>query len=660
MQLLPYTTTHGKNGPVHTIELGHTCVIQVLPAPDFDNRVSRCADHHRGRHYEIAACTENGTSVILIKNAKPPSKEHIDRDDTWHRRIELASILPGMLDGKVELSLAEIKHLLPLSLRIPSYKEAISPNATTEDVLRISFANTQQRFEQVVESYLTGELKYDLVAYSQQGVSHPDYNHIAHFGWIYAQQIELVSQILRAHPDRNITVVDLATGSGHFMLTLAKQLAEKKLSARVRLIGIDWSEHDMQFARERLAAEVYRIDFDFVKDDLECPGFADRLRRHRPDVIVANHVIEHLPGEIQNRYLQDWLLAAKIALSISVPLEDDLGCSISQHVHQYTVEAVEQLARSMEIRVGFAVEAPHIEETKYGGLFTWLRKSDILSRGGFDGELLTLKPKGVEIQPHPIVEDFAKPFDPAEFAKARKAPKIGTIQNEATFQQQEHEPRQVRQFLIKMPGTDIKLPREFAQFEEAVQIIIDHNNAVSPEYDHSYAYLNFFRGLTLFSSYRGLSLNCHGDQLQCLRPEYAFKPDFSYIVSNTLPTILYDQPFDLTEALERFRAGENINLYDYMNSQADERFIYRSENFGIYLLSPYVVHSAAAADRDVYRVFMKVAFSAKRFFDNRELRRNPAFDNQDWYLSDTVGYGGGWLSHAHWNERFLKDDVCPA
>jgi hypothetical protein len=96
-----------------------------------------------------------------------------------------------------------------------------------------------------------------------------------------------------------------------------------------------------------------------------------------------------------------------------------------------------------------------------------------------------------------------------------------------------------------------------------------------------------------------------------------------------------------------------------MNSQADERYMYRSENYAIYLLSPYIVHSAAATDRDVYRVFMKVAVSTKRFYDNRELRRNPAFDNEDWYQSDTVGYVGGWLSHAHWNERFLKEDLCP-
>jgi hypothetical protein len=218
-------------------------------------------------------------------------------------------------------------------------------------------------------------------------------------------------------------------------------------------------------------------------------------------------------------------LAAKIALSVSVPLGDDLACSISQHVHDYTVETVAKLARDMEIRVGFAIEAPAIEATQYAGLVTWSRKPDLLSRGGFDGALLTLRPKDIEIQPHPIAEDFAKPFDPAEFARARQAPKIGTVQDKATFQQPGQAPRQVRQLLIKMPGADVKLPCEFAQFEEAIQIIIDHNKALNLEYDHSYAYLNVFRGLTLFSSYRGLSLNCHGDQLQSLHTEYAFIPD---------------------------------------------------------------------------------------------------------------------------------------
>ena len=107
----------------------------------------------------------------------------------------------------------------------------------------------------------------------------------------------------------------------------------------------------------------------------------------------------------------------------------------------------------------------------------------------------------------------------------------------------------------------------------------------------------------------------------------------------------------------RARNGEPINLYDSFNTQASPRCCYRTENFGIYLLSPYVVHSAAAAEEDVERVFLKVAFSTKRFFDNRELRRNPAFDVDDWYQQDTVGFIGGWFSHRHWSERFLRADL---
>lgn len=640
-----------------TIKLSPQCVIQVVSPRDFEKLAAKCPSHHRGQYYEIAECIDNGMSTILIRNAKPPILEHIDRDDAWHRRLELSFVLLDMLQGRGGLDPSELKHGIPLSLLTLLYREAFSANATNDDVLRIFTRNTQKRIEEKVAFYLLGGLQYDSRLYSTHGPNHPNYHHIDHFAWLYATQIQLVVQLIQAYPDRQITVVDLATGSGHFPLTLANYLKEKNLFSRVKLIAIDRSEHDMRYARE--LGNLLKTNIAFVNDDVESSGFPDRLRRFQADVIVANHILEHLPGEIQNRYLHDWLLAAKNSLSISVPLEDNSRSSISTHVHEYTLKSVEDLAHSMEIRVGFTVAGKNIEETKYGGLGTWTRKPDALSGGGFDQRVLNLKPKAVEVQPDPILQDFARPFDPTEFTKARKAPKIGEVQDKDTFQEERNQPRQIRQLPIKMPGTDVKLPREFAQLEEAVQIIINHNKATNPEYQHSYAYLNVFRGITLFSSYRGLSLNCHGDQLQSLQTDYAFKPDWSYIVSNTLPTILYNQSFDFSEALTKFKAGESINLYDYMNAQANEHYMYRSENFGIYLLSPYIVHSAAAADRDMYRVFMKIAFSTKRFFDNRELRRNPAFDYEDWYQSDTVGYVEGWFSHAHWNERFLKQDICP-
>lgn len=258
-----------------------------------------------------------------------------------------------------------------------------------------------------------------------------------------------------------------------------------------------------------------------------------------------------------------------------------------------------------------------------------------------------------------ILEDLEKPYSPTLFELPRRAHKVGEILDKMTFERPGDEPRQVRQLLIKMPGSDVKLPVEFSQCHEATQITVDHAKRTNPDYERSYAYFNLFRGMTQFSSYRGLSLNCHGDQLQGLRTKWAFKPDWSYIVSNTLPTKFFKGPFDLSEAVKKFRDGEVVNLYDFMNAQAASQQPYESDNFCIYLLSPYVVHSASDAIENVFRVFMKIAFSTKRMFDNRELRWNAAFDNRDWYACDTVSYSDGWFSHAHWNERFLKEDICP-
>ena len=150
----------------------------------------------------------------------------------------------------------------------------------------------------------------------------------------------------------------------------------------------------------------------------------------------------------------------------------------------------------------------------------------------------------MEVSDDPILEDFRKSFDPAEFNRVRRAPKIGEIADRRTFGRIGR-PRQVRQLPIKQPGTDVRLPGELAKFAEPVQIIVNHNQAANPRYHASYGYLNIFQGNTGFSSYRGLSLDCHGDQLQTLQPGRGFLPDWSYIVSSTLPTMLYEQAFDV-------------------------------------------------------------------------------------------------------------------
>jgi 2-polyprenyl-3-methyl-5-hydroxy-6-metoxy-1,4-benzoquinol methylase len=651
--------------------------VEFVAISDLDANTAASEAHWVGHFYAAEKRTENAKPNVSIRSLVPPAIEGMYRDDAWHRRLDLAQLLNALLGEAFPAHRDHLQRELPRQLVTLDYQRVLPVGVSRAEVLRIFTQNTQERFRRVVGEYLRGERTYDAGKYREHGVTDAGYSHIAHFGQIYTEQILLVERHLQQYPERTITVVDLGTGNGHFLLTLASHLENRGLLARVRLIGIDQAEEDMGHAKA-MCRPSYADYVSFHATDITHPGFADRLRRYQADIIIANHVLEHLPvpadehaspdrevrpgGTIQsliiNRYLQDWVLASGMALSISVPLGDDPAISISEHGTEYDADSVTSLARSLEIRTGYAIEADRILETSDLGLCTLVRTPEVVLYGGFQGEVLTISPHPTPLSTDvDIAEDFAVPFNPFRYAEPRRAPKIGDIQDRAAFEQQGHAPRQVRQFPIKMPGTDIKLPCEFAQVAEAVQLISGHNKSVNPAYESSYAYLNVFRGKTLFSSYRGLSLTCHGDQMQTLRPEYAYPPDWSYIVSNTLPTIFFEQGFDLTEAITQYQRGERVNLYDVFQAQASEDTIYRSENFGIYLLSPYVVHAAAAADQDVDRVFVKVAFSRKRFFDNRELRRNPAFAIADWYLSDTVGYIGDWLSYGHWNERFLWDDI---
>jgi hypothetical protein len=608
------------------------------------------------RLIQSARYDSGGTRTLLIAPRNVPRVDAVDRDSCWGLRLELAQLL-GAEIGPAIARTPNWQRELPLRLLTPLLLSGFPKGSRHRDVMRRFTENTQRALEHGVGAYLDGRTRYNVDLYETHGPGTMRYSHLDHFGFVYGCQIALVLEVVARNPDAEVVVVDLGTGAGHFLLTLAHVLAERDMrGTQVRLIGVDRSDADMRYGRA--LAQQRHVDVTFVRDDVADPHFPDRLRAWRPDVVVANHVVEHLRAELKEHLLPEWLLAARHALTISVPLETGVAGNVSAHDHAYRSQDVLELARAMELRSGYAAEALDVEHTSRSGLVQWLKSPRVAVDGGLSLDAFVVSPRVAKAATDPILsEDFRIPFEPARYGLRRRALKIGEIKDQATFTVQGREPRQVRQLVIKFPDTAVIVPTEFRQLGEAIQLIVDHFRAVEPEYDDFYGYLNVFRGTTRFSSYRGLSLNCHGDQMQTLRPGYAFRPDYSYIVSNTLPTIFFDQPFDLTEAVGRARAGERVNAYELMNQQADPAHRYCSENFGIYLLSPYVVHSASDAEESVFRVFLKVAFSRKRFFDNRELRRNLAFDYVDWYLRPTVGYADGFLQHAHWNERFLLEDL---
>lgn len=275
--------------------------------------------------------------------------------------------------------------------------------AMNDIILEAFHRNTQHLFDQRVLQFLEEPSGYDALAYARNGARHPGYKHTDHFSYLYSVQISHLLACLKS-TDQSIVVVDLACCGGSFILSAAKILEAKGLLNRVQFIGMDRTWQDMRFGRQ-MAQAIPGLQVQWHIDNLEDPTFAARLRGWSADLIVANHILEHLPGDdITNRYIQDWLLACRYSLSISVPLLDNLETSISDHVHEFVVDdndpdqaphgaiSLHGLAKSMGVRVGNAVEAVDIEITKYAGLCTWVMAPEVLTTGGFSPNVLTLKP----------------------------------------------------------------------------------------------------------------------------------------------------------------------------------------------------------------------------------------------------------------------------
>lgn len=639
------STTVGNHGPVHTLQMSGNRCVKLVPPALFSELV---ANPSAAGHFYRAGCTALLPRGLLLCVSDPPSVELMDRDDAWPRRLELHWLLTNHF-GKLQHTAA---HALPLKLLSLSYRDALPGSATNEDVLRIFTRLTQERLELAIDRcFARGEL--DSAAALPAGLHDPAYSHIGLFARIHASQIRWIARELERRTDAVLTVVDVGCGPGHFLIALAMHLQRRGLLDRARLIGLDAIDHDMRIGAELMAERDWTVQF--LPFDLMGAHAMDQLRRIKPDFVICNHVLEHLPGPIENRRLHDLTLAALIGVSISLPFDSGPTAAISAHSSVFTPADVNALAKKIPVRCASAVSAQELcEGAEAVGLLAFRR--DEPGRL-FDAPRVVQPLARTRFAAPDILDDFIRPFDIGAFHKPRSAATIGRLRDRATFARIGGLPQQVRQLLIKEPGGPLLLPAAFSQFEEPLALILAHNQAFNPDHDCCFGYLNCFRGISHVDAYRGLSLQWHGDQLQGLRRDWAYKPDWTYICSSALPTTLLEQGFDLGDAQQRWELGEPVDLYSYFAAQAREACRYRSTPFEIQLLSPYIVHAASPALEPTPRVFVKIAFSTRTFWDNRELRQNAALPIDDWLAHDSVGLVGGMLSHGHWHERFVKEGI---
>jgi chaperonin GroES len=258
-------------------------------------------------------------------------------------------------------------------------KATLGPGATDDDTLRAFFVNTQAKFNEIVDSYQRGSDSYNLQLYADYGVRHLAYSHLRHFAWIYWKQLLQLQRILNGSPENeDVVVVDLGTGGGNFILTAAYFLSDEELS-RVSFIGIDKRDRDKRFGQE-MAEQIQGLNVDWVEDDITDETFVNRLSTYNADLIVVNHVMEHLPGDMVD-YLSNWSKATTNTLMVSIPLGDDLDASISDHEHDFDVEELEEIAQNVEMKSFGVVQTADLDETKLGGCLVAIGKGRISEEG---------------------------------------------------------------------------------------------------------------------------------------------------------------------------------------------------------------------------------------------------------------------------------------
>ncbi len=228
--------------------------------------------------------------------------------------------------------------------------------------MRTCTRNTQTLLDAGIEASLAGSAQDDLWLNVNPNTRDKGFTHTDLFRRIFAEQIRLMEHAIQDDPHREQVIVDLGCGRGHGLLSLSRYAAKCGLIDRVRFVGIDNSESDLAICCEMLAG-VPGISVDLLKDDVSSKGFADRLRRLHPDILLSNHVLEHVWAEdvesgwpisqrldvLKQRYLHPWLFAARKVLSISVPLDDVLETSISDHVRVFTMSDLAHLGESRPV-----------------------------------------------------------------------------------------------------------------------------------------------------------------------------------------------------------------------------------------------------------------------------------------------------------------------
>jgi hypothetical protein len=229
-----------------------------------------------------------------------------------------------------------------------------------------------------------------------------------------------------------------------------------------------------------------------------------------------------------------------------------------------------------------------------------------------------------------LVRDLNIPFSIERFLTPRRPLNCGVLDpSERDAFTAASDARDVLDLPIKFPGSDFRLPREYAQWASVVQRVADAERALNARcYDEYYCYLTLRRERVPRGG-QGHYAPCHVDGFQGARWSPKVRTNHTYTITNALPTVYFLQPFDLRPLdLSRHDAFWEMNRQVALTRSAHAWNDY--PDFALMLMDAYCVHIAMDAPEDTERVWLRLSFEVREF-DRLGNGRNPFF-SYDWEM----------------------------
>lgn len=367
-------------------------------------------------------------------------------------------------------------------------------------------------------------------------------------------------------------------------------------------------------------------------------------KHHSGEVVTLDHKNENLHLHVPTIFMEtfDWLKNARALGGTTVDVETfyilraiknhqeanphkklsiDIGVFISDYLGKKPLRSYENVFAKYPL-----ILKKFISKVLVANIVSSYN-SNRLSNPTFKQESYSIVPQQVLIEQstrrEAVVDSIGRFWDKSEFSKRVHTPvTIGEVKEQDIFSKQKV-PRCLH-LPIKLPGSNIRIPKEYQHFSDALQRIFDFEISInSKNWDELYAYLTVDQGFVPKSNSQrvpgphvdGIPRNRDNPEKQLI--------DHAYLVTDEIPTMYYMQKFDMMPYDPKIH-----HFFAIFRALSDESRAITIKPFDIVLMDAYSVHTPMQIQKDVHRTFVRLEFSTLKF-DRLGNSINPHFLSDD-------------------------------